>query len=53
MDAQFIEWLSDFVLPVVSFGVGETMELLEVDKELVGRSVLLIKSDEVWDSVVT
>ena len=53
MDAQFIEWVSDFVLPVVSFGVSETIELLEVDKELVVRSILLVKSDEVWDSVVT
>ena len=53
MDTQFIEWVSDFVLPVVSFGVGETIELLKEDKELVGRSVLLVKSDEVWNSVFT
>ena len=46
-------WASHFVLPSVTDDDSETIELLEVDKELVGRSVLLVKSDEVWGSVVT
>ena len=32
-----------FVLPIVAFGVDETIGLLKDDKELVVKSVLLVK----------
>ena len=48
---KYIVWVSDFVLPSVSIGVGKTIEPLKEDNKLVGRSVLLIKWDVVTNSV--
>ena len=44
---------SDFLLPSVSVVVGETIELLKEDKELVGRSVVLVKGYTDTESVLT
>ena len=38
-------WVSDFVLPIVSVGVSEIIEPLKEDKELAGRSLLLVERD--------
>ena len=48
-----IVWASDFILPNISVGVGETIEPLKELNKLVGRSVLLIKGDVVINSVYT
>ena len=38
-------WVSDFVLPIVSVGVSEIIEPFKEDKELAGRSLLLVERD--------
>ena len=50
---KYIVWASDFVLPSSSVGVEKTIEPLKEDKKLAGRSVVLVKRDEVWNSVST
>ena len=42
MTNKCIVWTSDFVLPIVSVGVGETIELLEEDGKRLGGCVVFI-----------